>query len=263
MALDVGRGNNLLLGHQVDVEFRARPDLEVRLEVQQALVHRDPPLAVMDRVGRIGVDERAAREHLALRLPGGLFGHLFRGDDVGEEDVGVDEDAERDAARQPEHEGDEKRDDVSAQPIAPGAARSAAASPARPSRTRAWPVVPWPAVFSLAGISSTRPFFTRLISRSSTPSSGGLRSSSAELIASSVGLDALQAGRRVVVARRIPLVQRRRSRRRRNGAFRRCVEQLRRPSRASAPPCTAPGCRRSCRCRRTPRRTARCAAACV
>lgn len=35
-------------------------------------------------------------------------------------------------------------------------------------------------------MSSTRPFFTRLISRSSTPRSGGLRSSSAELMASSV-----------------------------------------------------------------------------
>jgi hypothetical protein len=41
-------------------------------------------------------------------------------------------------------------------------------------------------VWSLAGISSTRPFFTRVISRSNTPSSGGLRSSSAELIANSV-----------------------------------------------------------------------------
>jgi hypothetical protein len=49
----------------------------------------------------------------------------------------------------------------------------------------AWAVVPWPAVCSLAGISRVRPFFTRLILRSSTPSSGGLRSSSAELIARS------------------------------------------------------------------------------
>ena len=46
-------------------------------------------------------------------------------------------------------------------------------------------VVPWPVVSSLPGINSTRPFFTRLISRSSKPSSGGLRSSSAELIANS------------------------------------------------------------------------------
>ena len=37
----------------------------------------------------------------------------------------------------------------------------------------AWPVVPWPAVSGLAGISSTRPFFTRLISRSSTPARAG------------------------------------------------------------------------------------------
>src|SRR6185503_11926603 len=52
----------------------------------------------------------------------------------------------------------------------------------------AWPVVPCPAVWSLAGISSTRPFGTRLISRSSSPSSGGLRSSSAELMARRVAL---------------------------------------------------------------------------
>src|SRR5205814_9904837 len=50
----------------------------------------------------------------------------------------------------------------------------------------AWPVVPCPAVSPLAGIRRKRPRFTRLISRSSTPSSGGFLSSSAALIASSV-----------------------------------------------------------------------------
>lgn len=44
-------------------------------------------------------------------------------------------------------------------------------------------VVPWPPVSSLAGIKKRRPFFTRLSSRSMIPVSGGLRSSSAELIA--------------------------------------------------------------------------------
>ena len=69
-------------------------------------------------------------------------------------------------------------------PIAAG--RSPAASRARPSRTSPGPSCRGPPSARSPGISSTRPLFTRLISRSSRPSSGGLRSSSAELIASSV-----------------------------------------------------------------------------
>ena len=88
-----------------------------------------------------------------------------------------------------------------------GAARSAAAPPARSFQNFACPVVPWPGgLAARRDQQHARPFFTRLISRSSTPSSGGLRSSSAELIASTDGLDALQARRGVVVARGFPLV---------------------------------------------------------
>ena len=66
-----------------------------------------------------------------------------------------------------------------------GAERLAGAPPAPSSRTSPARWCRGPTVSLLAGIRSTRPFFTRLISRSSTPSSGGLRSSSAELMASS------------------------------------------------------------------------------
>jgi shikimate kinase len=45
-------------------------------------------------------------------------------------------------------------------------------------------VVPCPAVASLPGTSSRRAFLIRFSSRSMIPDSGGLRSSSAELIAS-------------------------------------------------------------------------------
>ena len=48
-------------------------------------------------------------------------------------------------------------------------------------------VVPWPRVSSLAGIMYSLPFFARLSSRSMIPVSGGLRSSSAELMASKAG----------------------------------------------------------------------------
>ena len=49
-------------------------------------------------------------------------------------------------------------------------------------------VVAWPRVSVDAGIKWKLPFFTRLISRSMIPSSGGLRSSSAELMASTCAL---------------------------------------------------------------------------
>ena len=53
-----------------------------------------------------------------------------------------------------------------------------------PFQKRGRPVVPWPRVSSLAGIRNKRAFFIRFSSRSMIPLSGGLRSSSAELMAS-------------------------------------------------------------------------------
>jgi hypothetical protein len=93
------------------VVLRPGADLEIRLEVQQALVDRDAALAVVDRIRRIGVRERAAREHLALRRAGRGWRDFLGGDDVGEEDVRIGEDAERHASRDAEHRADREADE--------------------------------------------------------------------------------------------------------------------------------------------------------
>ena len=90
-------------------------------------------------------------------------------------------------------------------PAAPFEASSNCARYCCHTAAQVW--VPWPWVWSEAGSSTKRPFLTRLISRSAMPSSGGLMKSSAELICSQWRLDLVQAGRRIVVARGVDLVQ--------------------------------------------------------
>src|ERR1700730_3294594 len=52
---------NAGLRHHQHAERRARAYLEIGLEEHRLLVHADAAFAVMDRVGRVGVNEGAAR----------------------------------------------------------------------------------------------------------------------------------------------------------------------------------------------------------
>src|SRR5512145_1810874 len=72
------------------------------------------PLTVVDRIRRVGMDEGAARQHLALRLPGRLLGHLVARDDVGQKDVRIHEDTERKAAGNAEKQRQEKSEEIAA-----------------------------------------------------------------------------------------------------------------------------------------------------
>ena len=80
-----------------------------------------------------------------------------------------------------------------------------AGPPARPGTSVHSRVVPWPVVCTLAGMSRWRPCFTHP-SPASAPVSGGLRSSSAALIARTWAEMRLEIGRWVEVARGLPLV---------------------------------------------------------
>ncbi len=89
------------------MEFRARPHLEVALQVKQIVVEGEPAAAVVDRVRGVGVNEAARRDRL-FRL-GALY-HLG-GDDVGEEDVGIDEDTGGEADRAADNATSQDGDD--------------------------------------------------------------------------------------------------------------------------------------------------------
>ena len=204
------------------------------------------------------MDERAAREHLA-RLARRLLRHLLGGDDVGEEQIGVDEDAEREAAERAEHQRGDKQG---------GRERACARAAGRGGPQQREPLLPNPRRRRGAGAGGV--LAARDQQHAAVLHALDLALQHAELgrVALVVGrvdreqhrLDALQARRGVVVARGIPLVEMvvGVAAERRAQALRRAAG---RPSRASAPPCRAPGCRRWWRCRRTPRRTAGCAAA--
>ncbi len=91
------------------MELGAGPDLEVVLEVHKILIDRDPALAVVDRVGRVDVDEAAGRDDLPLLAAR----HLLGGDDVGEEQVRIGEDADGDAGQHAEQAAGDEEDDRS------------------------------------------------------------------------------------------------------------------------------------------------------
>jgi hypothetical protein len=80
------------------VERRAGPDLEIRLEEDRAFVDGDLALAPVDRVGRVGVDERSGRDQLRLVGLGQLLGRRRRG-----KHERIDEKTCRDAEGRAEH----------------------------------------------------------------------------------------------------------------------------------------------------------------
>ena len=61
---DVGGRADRRLGHQIDVKRRSRADLEIGFEIDRALVDADVALAIVHRVGRVGMDERAGGDQL-------------------------------------------------------------------------------------------------------------------------------------------------------------------------------------------------------
>ena len=99
LSLQVARGADLRLRHQIDMELRAGADLEVRAQEHTVRPHRRAALAPVDGVARVGVDERALGEHGT--------GAVGRGQQLGgrgrRKNVGKQEEAERDAEGGAEH----------------------------------------------------------------------------------------------------------------------------------------------------------------
>ena len=94
--IDVHRCGNVIvwrnggLGDKVDVELRSRSDLEVLLQVDDVLINGDGALAVVNRIGRVGVNESPLGHHLlGLRVA-----DFFGGHDVGQEYVRIGEDSD-------------------------------------------------------------------------------------------------------------------------------------------------------------------------
>jgi hypothetical protein len=79
------------------MEGRPRADLEVVLQVHEVIVDRDVALTVVDRIGRVDVNERSPRDLAPGSRVDGVGTH-----NVGEEDVGVDEDAAGKAESHPD-----------------------------------------------------------------------------------------------------------------------------------------------------------------
>ena len=91
--------------------------------------------------------------------------------------------------------------------VAAGAAEVRSRSSRCDFQTAASVCVPWPAVLSLSGSTTARPFGTRTISFSRICSSGGLIRSSAEFTARSGALIFSRSGQRIVVARCLQRVE--------------------------------------------------------
>ena len=76
------------LGNKVDVELRSGSDFEVLLQVDDVLIVGDGALAVVNRIGRVSVDESPLGHYLlGLRVA-----DFFGGHDVGQECVRISED---------------------------------------------------------------------------------------------------------------------------------------------------------------------------
>ena len=72
--------------------LRPRPDLEILLEEDAVAPHRHPAPAPMEPVGRVGMDERAARHDRNHRIGlGNLLGGRRRWEDEGEKEQAADE----------------------------------------------------------------------------------------------------------------------------------------------------------------------------
>ncbi len=91
------------LRHQIDVEVGTGPDLEILTEKHGLGIDADLALTRMDRIARIGLDERAFGDELAGLLPAQHLHPRRRGKDVGEE-----EDAEGKAEGEPDETADEE-----------------------------------------------------------------------------------------------------------------------------------------------------------
>src|SRR5437016_874761 len=59
LLLEVRVGTDRRLRHEIDMECRPRPDFKIALQEDRALVDADFALAVMHRIGRIGMNEGA------------------------------------------------------------------------------------------------------------------------------------------------------------------------------------------------------------
>src|SRR5262245_38213932 len=68
------------------MERRSRPDFEVWLEKKRVLVDADPPIAVMHRIGWVGVDEGAGGNELGALGISELLGSRWRWKDVREDE---------------------------------------------------------------------------------------------------------------------------------------------------------------------------------
>ena len=67
-ALDVRGLADFFARHEIDMECRPRPDLEVLFEEDKILVHRNVPLPVVDWVRGVCVNEHPAGENVGLLL---------------------------------------------------------------------------------------------------------------------------------------------------------------------------------------------------